>query len=123
MSSPGLVYAQDAPNNSEQLAPSSQTPVVPKLSQNFPNPFNPETWIPFQLTESAAVTISIYDSLGQLIRVMNLGEKLAGFYTSKETSAYWDGRNSNGEIVSSGVYFYAIRAGKFFAQKKMIVVR
>ncbi|MFQ6040588.1 MAG: putative Ig domain-containing protein [Candidatus Poribacteria bacterium] len=110
-------------NNSARLAPSSQTPAVSKLSQNFPNPFNPETWIPFQLTESADVTISIYDSSGKLIRVMNLGEKQAGFYTSRETSAYWDGRNSNGEIVSSGVYFYAIRAGKFFAQRKMIVVR
>jgi hypothetical protein len=115
--------AQNAPNRGELPANLPQTPVVHKLSQNFPNPFNPETWIPFQLEEAAEVTISIYDSSGKLIRIMNLGEKTAGFYTSKEAAAYWDGKNTNGEVVASGVYFYAIKAGKFFAQKKMIVVR
>ena len=115
--------AQNEPNNGEWLMPLPQAPGASDLSQNFPNPFNPETWIPFQLKEAADVTISIYDASGKMIRVMNLGEKPAGFYNSKETAAYWDGRNSNGEVVASGVYFYSIRAGKFFATKKMIVVR
>ena len=115
---------QDTPNNGEWLVPLPQVPAgASELAQNFPNPFNPETWIPFQLKEAADVTISIYDASGKVIRIINLGEKPAGFYTSKEAAAYWDGRNTEGEMVASGVYFYAIRAGKFFAQKKMIIVR
>jgi len=115
--------AQNTPNNGEWLMPLPQMPGVSQLFQNFPNPFNPETWIPFQLKDDADVTIKIYDTSGKVIRGMNVGEKPAGFYTSKENAAYWDGRNINSEVVASGVYFYAIRAGKFFATKKMIVVR
>jgi len=113
----------DARRDSEWLLRLPQMPGVSRLFQNFPNPFNPETWIPFQLADDAHVTISIYDASGKVIRVIDLGEQPAGFYTSKETAAYWDGRNTNGEVVASGVYFYAIRAGKLFATKKMIILR
>jgi hypothetical protein len=111
--------APNAPSKGEWLV--SLPPDASELAQNFPNPFNPETWIPFQLKEAADVKISIYDASGKVIRVLNLGEKPAGFYTSKETAAYWDGRNISGEKVASGVYFYTIKAGNFSATNKMII--
>jgi hypothetical protein len=113
--------APNAPSKGEWLV--SLPPDASELSQNFPNPFNPETWIPFQLKEAADVKISIYDASGKVIRVLNLGEKPAGFYTSKETAAYWDGRNISGEKVASGVYFYTIKAGNFSATNKMIIAK
>ena len=90
--------------------------------QNYPNPFNPETWIPFQLSENSRVEISIYDSSGRLVRVLNMGFKPAGYYMSTVDSARWDGRNENGERVVSGVYFYAIHAGKYTSTRKMLMV-
>ena len=94
-----------------------------QLLQNFPNPFNPETWIPFQLAANATVHIRIYDTSGQLVRVMKLGEKPRGVYTTQKSAAYWDGRNARGEPVASGVYFYTLQAGNFCATRKMIIVR
>jgi hypothetical protein len=93
------------------------------LSQNFPNPFNPETWIPYRLAEDVGVLIRIHDANGKLIRTLNPGHKPPGFYTSKEKAAYWDGKNEAGESVSSGVYFYTIQAGDFTATKKMILAK
>ena len=93
------------------------------LLQNYPNPFNPDTWIPYQLKDASEVFIRIYNSRGQLIREMNLGYKPAGRYIKRDRSAYWDGRNSSGQEISSGVYFYAIQADDFTATKKMIVVQ
>ena len=93
------------------------------LLQNYPNPFNPETWIPFQLAQNAPVTINIYDTKGQLIRTISLGNRNAGVYTTKDKAAYWDGRNSSGDKVSSGVYFYTLRAGEFRVTRKMVVVK
>lgn len=93
------------------------------LLQNFPNPFNPDTWIPYQLRKDADVKIEIYNLAGELVRAVDLGYRTAGYYTSKTKSAYWDGRNEVGERVSSGVYFYRIRAGEFNAIKKMIVLK
>jgi hypothetical protein len=93
------------------------------LLANFPNPFNPETWIPFELSESAEVQISIYDVSGRLVRIIDLGHKPIGAYTSRNTAAYWDGKNSIGEVVSSGIYLYTIQAGNFTATRKMLVVR
>ncbi len=75
------------------------------LLQNFPNPFNPETWIPYELKEAGSVEIRIFGASGELVRGIALGHKPAGFYTTKERAAYWDGRNEAGEPVSSGVYF------------------
>lgn len=91
------------------------------LLQNFPNPFNPETWIPYHLKEGSDVTIQIYDAGGSLVRQLDLGYKPAGFYADKSKAAYWDGRNEAGENVSSGIYFYNIQAGEYTAMRKMIV--
>jgi hypothetical protein len=98
-------------------------PPQTQLLQNFPNPFNPETWIPFELSSPADVIINIYDVSGQLVRRIDLGHKQSGVYTSKDMAAYWNGRNSSGEVVSSGIYLYNIQSGNFTATKKMLVVR
>jgi PKD repeat protein len=99
------------------------TPTESRLLQNYPNPFNPETWMPYQLAQPAFVRISIYDINGKLIRTLDLGEKPAGYYLSKDRAAYWDGRNALGEQVTSGVYFYRLEAGTFESVRKLIVVK
>ena len=81
------------------------------LLANYPNPFNPETWIPYHLMEPADVTLSIYSADGRLVRQLALGHQAAGIYESKSRAAYWDGRNSVGERVASGLYFYAPNRG------------
>jgi flagellar hook assembly protein FlgD len=91
------------------------------LLQNYPNPFNPETWIPFQLPKASSVKITIYAQDGKLVRTLALGEKEAGFYIDKESSAYWDGRNDAGEKVGSGVYFYQLLSGDFRKTMKMVL--
>ena len=91
------------------------------LLANYPNPFNPETWIPYQLADSADVQITIYDAHGRAVRVLQLGQQPAGYYTSRSRAAYWDGRNSQGERVASGVYFYTFKAGEFTATRKMFI--
>jgi len=98
-------------------------PAKSVLFQNFPNPFNPETWIPYQLKEDSEVNIRIYNTSGQLIRTLNLGHKSAGLYTNQDRSAYWDGKNDTGEHVSSGVYFYNIQAGEYTATMKMTITK
>ena len=97
---------------------------VPKetvLLANYPNPFNPETWIPYQLSEAAEVTVTIHASDGKLIRTLTLGQRPAGVYQSRSRAAYWDGRNAQGEPVASGVYFYTLTAGDFKATRKMVI--
>ena len=91
------------------------------LLPNYPNPFNPETWIPYQLSEAASVSISIYDSGGKLIRSLSIGYQSAGFYTSRSRAVYWDGKNSLGEPVASGIYFYTLTADNFTATRKMLI--
>ena len=93
------------------------------LLQNFPNPFNPETWIPYHLTDDAPVTIQIYDMGGKLVRELSLGQKPVGAYLTKETATYWDGRNAQGTAVASGVYFYRLRAGDFAETRRMLMVK
>ncbi len=93
------------------------------LLQNFPNPFNPETWIPFKLSKPGIVNINIYSASGQLVHKLDLGHKDVGDYSSRDRAIYWDGRNDNGEQVSSGIYFYSIKSGDFTATKKMIISR
>ena len=93
------------------------------LAQNFPNPFNPETWIPYQLSESAKVWIQIYDGSGRLVRSLNLGWQPVGSYMTPSRAVYWDGRNEIGESVSSGVYFYTLTAGDFTATRKMLILK
>jgi hypothetical protein len=93
------------------------------LLQNFPNPFNPETWIPYQLTCDAEVTIRIYNVSGRLVNTLSLGVQETGYYTTKDGAAYWDGRNNAGEQVASGVYLYTIQAGEFFATRRMVIIK
>ncbi len=90
---------------------------------NSPNPFNPETWIPFQLSEPAAVTIRIYAADGQLIRKMALGHQKAGIYRNRNRAAHWDGKNAQGELVASDVYFYTLTAGEFSATRTMLIMK
>ncbi len=102
------------------------TVLIPKetaLLPNYPNPFNPETWIPYHLSNDADVQISIYDSKGMLVRWLDLGHQMAGYYTDRTKAAYWDGKNEFGEQAASGVYFYHLSAGDYFAVWKMIILK
>ena len=93
------------------------------LYQNFPNPFNPDTWIPFDLADHADVSISIYDATGSLVRTFELGNLPAGSYVSKARAIYWNGKNDAGEKVSSGIYFCKLSAGDFSAIRKMVILK
>ena len=88
---------------------------------NYPNPFNPETWIPYQLAAPAEITLTIYDIGGQLVRRLDVGHQAAGMYQSLGRATYWDGRNGRGESIASGLYFYTLRAGEFAATRKMLI--
>jgi len=100
-----------------------QIPEKTALLPNYPNPFNPETWIPFKLSEDSDVTIDIYDMTGRLVRNLQLGYIPAGYYVTRDKAVYWDGRSEVGEKVTSGIYFYTITAGNIRAVKKMVIVR
>ena len=106
----------------EQLL-AALTPKETALLPNYPNPFNPETWIPYRLAEDAAVTLTIYDATGVMVRRLDLGHQSAGFYESRSAAIYWDGRNDFGEGVASGVYFYYLSAGDYSATRKMLVIK
>ena len=93
------------------------------LLQNYPNPFNPETWIPYQLADDADVTLSIYDQRGHFVRRLDVGRQKSGDYQDKENAAYWDGRNQNGELVTSGTYYYQLRAGDYTSLRRMAIVK
>ena len=97
------------------------TPKETALLANYPNPFNPETWIPYQLAKSGFVNISIYAVDGRLVRRLWLGHQPAGIYESRSRAVYWDGKNELGEPVASGVYFYTLTAGDFTATRKMLI--
>ena len=96
-------------------------PEKTELLANYPNPFNPETWIPYQLATDADVTLTIYASNGQAVHQLTLGHQAAGTYQSRSRAAYWDGSNAVGEPVASGVYFYTLTAGDFTATRKMLI--
>ena len=91
------------------------------LLANYPNPFNPETWIPYQLATAAEVQIRIYATSGVLVRTLDLGHQPAGIYQQRSRAAYWNGKNEMGESVASGVYFYTLTAGDFTATGKMLI--
>ena len=97
------------------------TPKETALLPNYPNPFNPETWIPYQLAEASDVTIRIYTAGGELVRTLALGNQSAGLYQSRSRSAYWDGKNALGEPVASGIYFSTLSAGRFTATQQMAI--
>jgi len=94
-----------------------------RLLQNYPNPFNPETWFPYQLAADSSVIINIYSAKGQMIRTIPVGTKQVGVYVIKDKAAYWDGRDSLGEKVASGVYFYSLQAGDFRATRRMLIIK
>ena len=93
------------------------------LLHNYPNPFNPETWIPYQLAEPAEVTLTIHSVNGTLVRTLALGHQPAGIYQTRTRAAYWDGKNEIGEPVASGVYFYTLTAADFTATRKMLIMK
>ena len=99
------------------------TPKKTALLPNYPNPFNPETWIPYYLSNDVEVRISIYDTKGVLVRRLNLGHQMAGYYTDRTKAAYWDGKNVFGEQVASGVYFYHLSARDYSATRKMLIMK
>ena len=99
------------------------TPAKTTLLPNYPNPFNPETWIPYQLAKPANVTITIYDAKGSVVRTLVLGHQPEGYYTEQQRAAYWDGRNTVGERVASGVYFYQLQADTVSSTRKMIILK
>ena len=116
-----LAFKQGIENLERLLA--SLIPKETALLRNYPNPFNPETWIPYQLAEPAEVTLTIYDINGQLVRRLALGHQTAGMYRSRSRAAYWDGRNQLGEPVASGLYFYTLTAGDFTATRRMLILK
>ena len=110
-----------APVHTGLMSSQTAVPDMTRLLANYPNPFNPETWIPYQLAKSAEVTVSIYAADGKLIRTLALGHLPTGVYHSRSRAAYWDGKNELGEPVASGVYFYTLKAGDFAATRKMLI--
>ena len=102
------------------------TVLIPKetaLLANYPNPFNPETWIPYQLAKPANVTLTIYAADGQIVRRLALGHQPAGWYQTRSRAAYWDGRNQLGESVASGLYFYTLTVDTFTATRRMLILK
>ena len=100
--------------------------IIPKktrLLPNYPNPFNPETWIPYDLAEDANVHIHIYNTKGDSIRQLSLGFQTAGTYRTPSRAAYWDGQNAAGEPVASGIYFYMLQAGHFKVTRRMVIIK
>ena len=106
-----------------------EIPTETELLANYPNPFNPETWIPYRLAEDAFVTLTIYDLGGRVVRTLDVGHRIAAVYESRSKAIYWDGRNVLGEHVASGVYFYTLtvrsetKAGDYSATRRMVILK
>ena len=100
-----------------------EIPAETELLRNYPNPFNPETWIPYRLAQDAFVTLTIYDGSGQVVRTLDIGHQVASIYESRSKAVYWNGRNDFGETVASGIYFYTLTAGDFSATRKMVILK
>ena len=102
-------------------SPAGTAPEETNLLSNYPNPFNPETWIPYQLATDTNVQILIYDTRGTIVRRLELGYQPRGYYTGRSRAAYWDGRNGLGEPVASGIYFYQLQADEVSLMRKMVI--
>ena len=100
-----------------------EIPKETELLPNYPNPFNPETWIPYRLAEDSSVTLTIYDTSGKVVRTIEIGHKPAAVYESRDKAVHWDGRNNYGERVASGIYFYSLSAVNFSATRKMVILK
>ena len=134
-----LIEAQNLENTSEivqkgitklEILLNSAHPKMTILLPNYPNPFNPETWIPYDLLDDAHVIIQIYNINGETVRKLNIGYRSSGIYRTKTQAAYWDGKNFYGERVSNGIYFYTLTAQctnknalsrQFKATRKMVI--
>lgn len=116
-------YDQYAGRKGKGLSSGTRSRTRPELMQNYPNPCNPGTWIPYHLDSARKVEIYIYDATGRLRKELSLGTKLAGDYTSRQNATYWDGRDQSGEVVAAGTYFYTLRAGDFSATRKMVIIK
>ena len=119
------VTAEDVRQSLIQLSAlvAYEIPTETELLRNYPNPFNPETWIPYRLAEDAFVTLTIYDLSGHVVRTLDVGHRIASAYESRSKAIYWDGRNGLGEQVASGVYFYHLSAGDYSATRKMMILK
>ena len=111
-----LVYLQ-------QLLATETRPERTQLFANYPNPFNPETWIPYELATDTHVRITIYNTQGVVIRSLQFGHQSAGYYTGRDRAAYWDGRNALGEQVASGLYFYQLETDEMSSLRKMVILK
>ena len=111
-----LVYLQ-------QLLVTETRPEKTQLFANYPNPFNPETWIPYELATDTHVRITIYNTQGVVIRSLQFGHQSAGYYTDRDRAAYWDGRNALGEQVASGLYFYQLETDAMSSMRKMVILK
>jgi hypothetical protein len=100
-----------------------EIPKETELLPNYPNPFNPDTWIPYRLAEDSSVTLTIYDTSGKVVRTIEIGHKPAAVYESRDKAVHWDGRNNYGERVASGIYFYSLSAVNFSATRKMVILK
>ena len=98
-------------------------PEKTQLFANYPNPFNPETWIPYELATDTHVKIAIYNTQGVVIRTLQFGHQSAGYYTDRDRAAYWDGRNALGEQVASGLYFYQLETDEMSSMRKMVILK
>ena len=117
-------------SNAEELALNVLKAILPErlptetqLLPNYPNPFNPETWIPFELSQDSEVSVSIYDVSGTPVRSISMGYLQAGSYVSQSKAAYWDGKTDAGERVASGTYFYTLKTDASTFTQKMIVLK
>ena len=118
----GSIAFQEGIANLQHLL-ASLIPEETALLPNYPNPFNPETWIPYHLANPSDVTITLYDMQGTIVRQLNLGHQHEGYYTNRSRAAYWDGRNDVGERVASGVYFYQLQAEGLSYSRRMVIVK
>lgn len=117
----GSIAFRQGIQNLENLLASLIIPQETALHANYPNPFNPETWIPYQLATPSEVTLTLYDMSGGVVRRLEVGHRAAGTYQSRNRALYWDGKNEVGEPVASGLYFYTLRADEFTATRKMLI--
>ena len=120
-----IVTVDDVKNSAIQLENliAYEIPAETELLRNYPNPFNPETWIPYHLSEDADVKLTIYDISGEVVRDIDVGHQTAAKYDTRAKAIYWDGRNRFGEQVASGIYFYHLDAGDFSGTRKMVILK
>ena len=118
----GSITFQKGIQNLQKLL-ASLIPGKTALFANYPNPFNPETWMPYQLAMPSEVVMTIHSATGKVVRTLTLGHQPAGIYKTQNRAAHWNGKNEQGELVSSGIYFYTLTAGDFTATRKMLIVK